>query len=95
MRKPVVRHTYDSVACCRAKCEAAGVHPDDIKQLADLAIEKLIRGNHSVAMIAEMLGYSESRAFTRAFKQWTGMSPVHYRDHFQTQFYGEGGAKRN
>lgn len=32
-----VRHTYDNVAPFRAKCEAKGVHPDDLKTLADLA----------------------------------------------------------
>lgn len=32
-----VRHTYDNVAPYRAKCEAKGVHPDDLKCLADLS----------------------------------------------------------
>jgi phenylacetate-CoA ligase len=32
-----VRHTYDNVAPYRKKCEAKGVHPDDLKSLADLA----------------------------------------------------------
>ncbi len=32
-----LRHTYDNVAPYRAKCEAAGVHPDDLRTLADLA----------------------------------------------------------
>ncbi len=31
-----VRHSYDNVAPYRAKCEAKGVHPDDLKCLADL-----------------------------------------------------------
>ncbi|WP_295008204.1 phenylacetate--CoA ligase PaaK [uncultured Dechloromonas sp.] len=31
-----VRHTYDNVAPYRAKCEAKGVHPDDLKTLSDL-----------------------------------------------------------
>jgi phenylacetate-CoA ligase len=31
-----VRHTYDNVTPYRAKCEAKGVHPDDLKCLADL-----------------------------------------------------------
>ncbi len=50
----------------------------------DIAIEKLVRGNFSVAELAEMLGYSETRAFTRAFSQWTGMSPVQYREYFRS-----------
>ncbi|PKO86200.1 MAG: phenylacetate--CoA ligase [Betaproteobacteria bacterium HGW-Betaproteobacteria-12] len=32
-----VRHTYDNVAPYRAKCEAKGVHPDDLKTLSDLS----------------------------------------------------------
>ncbi len=32
-----VRHTYDHVAPYRRKCEALGVHPDDLKTLANLA----------------------------------------------------------
>ena len=32
-----VRHTYENVAGFRAKCQAAQVHPDDLKQLSDLA----------------------------------------------------------
>ncbi len=32
-----VRHTYDNVAPYRKRCEEKGVHPDDLKSLADLA----------------------------------------------------------
>jgi len=32
-----LRHTYEHVAPYRAKCEALGVHPDDLKTLANLA----------------------------------------------------------
>ncbi|MFN8989965.1 MAG: AMP-binding protein, partial [Betaproteobacteria bacterium] len=32
-----VRHAYDNVAHYRDKCRAAGVHPDDLKRLEDLA----------------------------------------------------------
>lgn len=31
-----LRHTYKNVAAYRRKCEAAGIHPDDLKQLSDL-----------------------------------------------------------
>jgi AraC-like DNA-binding protein len=33
----------------------------------------------SQAEVAELLGYSEYSAFTRAFRRWTGMTPSHYR----------------
>jgi len=31
-----LRHTYKNVASYRRKCELAGIHPDDLKQLTDL-----------------------------------------------------------
>ena len=33
-----MRHTYDNVASFHAKCDAKGVHPDDLKQLSDLSL---------------------------------------------------------
>ncbi|MFG1420917.1 AraC family transcriptional regulator [Roseixanthobacter liquoris] len=45
----------------------------------DTALRKLLRGNASIGDIALSVGYSETRAFTRAFRQWTGTSPVRYR----------------
>jgi len=44
----------------------------------DLAIEKLCVQKLSVAEIARQLNFSEPRAFSRAFKQWTGVSPAAY-----------------
>ncbi|GAB3100627.1 AraC family transcriptional regulator [Aestuariicella hydrocarbonica] len=44
----------------------------------DLALQKLVREKHSVNDIAEVLGFSEARSFTRAFRQWTGLSPREY-----------------
>ncbi|BEP53059.1 AraC family transcriptional regulator [Variovorax sp. V118] len=54
---------------------------EDIRR--DLAIQTLLKGGSSVGRIAEMLGYSEPRAFTRAFREWTGCSPAEYRENFQ------------
>ncbi len=44
----------------------------------DLAIEYLLSSNHSITDISNALGFSEPRSFTRAFKQWTGVSPSKY-----------------
>lgn len=45
----------------------------------DIAIDKLVRENMSITDIALRLGFVESSSFTRAFKQWTGVSPAEYR----------------
>lgn len=52
----------------------------------DIAIEKLLNSAATVSTISDLLGYSETRAFTRAFREWTKMSPLEYRRHFQDQF---------
>lgn len=53
------------------------------QQLADairksLAIHYLQLGKHPIKEISYILGYNELSAFTRAFKRWTGMAPMHY-----------------
>jgi AraC-like DNA-binding protein len=34
---------------------------------------------HTLTQVAFLLGYSEVSAFNRAFKRWTGVTPMHYR----------------
>ena len=55
--KKVVRYTYDNMAVYRAKCVAKGVHPDDLKQLSDLALfpfttKQDLRDNYPCGMFA-------------------------------------------
>ncbi|MES9968500.1 MAG: AraC family transcriptional regulator [Candidatus Thiodiazotropha sp.] len=45
----------------------------------DMAIFLLKSGKHSVESISEILGFSEASAFIRAFKHWTGMTPLTYQ----------------
>ncbi len=52
----------------------------------DIAVQKLMESRLSVQEIGFILGYSEPRAFTRAFQQWTGASPVQYRARLRDQF---------
>lgn len=44
----------------------------------DLALNKLIQERLPVHQVAEIVGFSEARSFTRAFKHWTGLSPREY-----------------
>ena len=45
----------------------------------DLAISMVHEETQRVAEIAERLDFSETSAFVRAFKQWTGLTPKHYQ----------------
>ncbi len=45
-----------------------------------LAMEYLTAGEYSVNEIAFLVGYSEAPNFFRAFRSWTGMSPLEYRE---------------
>jgi len=45
----------------------------------DFAEEQLAEGSMKISTIAESLGYSDPSAFSRAFKNWTGLSPDQFR----------------
>ena len=50
---------------------------DDIR--TELAKNKLQGSDLSLAEIGFLLGFSEQSSFTRAFKRWTGKTPLEYR----------------
>jgi len=43
-----------------------------------VAIQKLVNERLSVDQVADLVGFTESRSFTRAFKHWTGLTPSEY-----------------
>ena len=43
------------------------------------AIKLLTNNKCSIEKVASLLGYSEARAFSRAFKLWSGLTPSQYR----------------
>jgi len=51
----------------------------------DMALARLTRTGDSIARIAADLGYADTSAFYRAFVEWTGMAPIHYRRRWATK----------
>lgn len=47
--------------------------------LRDRAVDALVHGNETIADLAARLGFSETSAFRRAFRRWTGLPPGAYR----------------
>ena len=45
----------------------------------DMALARLTKSKDAIAKVAADLGYADTSAFYRAFVEWTGMAPVHYR----------------
>src|SRR5574343_1799901 len=45
----------------------------------DMALARLAKTSDSIAQVAADLGYADTSAFYRAFVEWTGMAPIHYR----------------
>lgn len=50
---------------------------DEVRK--SLAIHYLEEGGYPVKQISYMLGYNELSAFTRAFKRWTGRTPLSFQ----------------
>lgn len=61
--------------------EREGVTYKDLLEQArrELAYQYLASHSTDIQQIAFMLGYSETAAFSRAFRRWSGQSPAEYR----------------
>jgi AraC-like DNA-binding protein len=45
---------------------------------SEMAQAYLRDGHHTIAEVTYLLGFSETAAFSRAFKRWTGVAPSRY-----------------
>ena len=65
----------------RRKLSAEGISYQQIKDnlRQDMANMLLRNGAINIATISKQLNFSEPRAFTRAYKQWSGITPKEYR----------------
>lgn len=80
----VARHLNVTEQTLRRRLHSESSSYRNIKEniRRDVALRRLLRSNEAISDIALAVGYSETRAFTRAFRQWTGASPIGYRHQF-------------
>jgi AraC-like DNA-binding protein len=73
----VARSLNRSVSSLQRYLRAEGTRYREIldRTREELAREYLQSGDHPIAEVAYLLGYSDQSTFTRAFKRWTGLSP--------------------
>ncbi|MFZ5608492.1 MAG: helix-turn-helix domain-containing protein [Pseudomonadota bacterium] len=68
-----------SVATLRRRLSAEGTSFRALRQQClNEAAKALLRQGHRIAEVADELGFSDFRSFTRAFKTWNGVSPSAY-----------------
>lgn len=74
-------HLGMSARTLKRRLSAQGFTFRDLMQKVqqEIAIELLDRSDCPVAEIAFQTGFSEQSAFNRAFKRWTGRSPLEFR----------------
>ncbi|MFE4574376.1 AraC family transcriptional regulator [Streptomyces chartreusis] len=77
----IAKRLHMSPATLRRQLAAESTSLREIRDTAlrDAAIVALTEGEAPIAQIAADLGFSESSAFTRAFRRWTGHPPSVYR----------------
>jgi len=71
----------------RRRLKVEGTHYSAIRTQIrrDLAMHLLGVGELSIAEIAYKAGYTEPSAFIRAFKSWTGLTPLHFRQGYRSE----------
>lgn len=69
----------------RRLSEEGSSHRQIVEQVRhELALHYLVETRLPIKEIADLLGYSELRAFYRAFERWTGLPPAAYRSRART-----------
>ncbi|MEM8935882.1 MAG: helix-turn-helix domain-containing protein [Pseudomonadota bacterium] len=69
-----------SVASLRRRLSDEGMNFRDLRQqVLNEKARALLSGGGAVSEVAEQLGFSDFRAFNRAFKLWNGVTPAEFR----------------
>lgn len=79
------RALHTSSRTLKRRLQAEGTSFQEVVQRCrrDLAIDYLGAATLAHHRIAERLGYADERAFRRAFRSWTGVSPAEFRQRAQ------------
>ncbi len=77
----LARHLHVSVRTLHRHVREEGSSLQALKDEArrDLAVELLYRSDRSVKQVAWAVGFRSEKSFARAFRQWTGRTPLDYR----------------
>lgn len=76
-------HMTSYTLCRKLKAEGSAYQKIKDNLRRDQAVVMLTRQNLNIADISSHLGFAEPGAFSRAFKSWTGVSPLAYRQQDQ------------
>jgi len=79
--KEAAGHFQMSQQVLHRRLQAENLSFKDIKMQTrrDLAVNLLFQNEYKIEEIATLVGFSEPSAFIRAFKGWTGVTPLAYR----------------
>ncbi|MBS0356942.1 MAG: AraC family transcriptional regulator [Proteobacteria bacterium] len=77
----VAGHLHISVRTLHRQLQDEGASLQQLKDETrrDQAIELLDRSSRSIKQISVLIGFSNEKSFSRAFKGWTGLSPQAFR----------------
>jgi AraC-like DNA-binding protein len=75
------KHLHMSVRTLKRRLQAEGLSFQAVVRQCrlDLAIDYLVVGSMPMHKVSDLLGFGDVRSFSRAFKTWTGNSPIEYR----------------
>jgi AraC-like DNA-binding protein len=81
--RELAKHLAMSEQTMRRKLSAEGTSFQQIKDDVRYSLANQLLKNSAlkIAQISQSLGFSEARAFSRAYQQWAGITPKMYRAH--------------